>query len=261
MQRAMIWCVSLVVWFLAVQAARADSLAEVKKKIDSQVQQCQTLRQEARMTMDMAGPAGKMSATSTIEFARRDKDKWLSRSDMVMTSPKAEGQAGPEQMKMTVLFDGQHLYSISEKNGKKMAVKMRADQGNQKTMTEPTGIAGMEKHYNLRLLSDQKVSGKDCWVIEAKTKQTQGQPGGFDRIMMYYDQTSCLLTKSVSYDKAGKVVSTMEVTKSQTNVKIPDDRFVLPAGVQVTDMTRGMPGMVPPSSGNGNSASPDEAQE
>jgi outer membrane lipoprotein-sorting protein len=233
-RRTMMCCVSLVVAGLAVQAARADSLADVKKKIESQSQSHQTLRQEMRMTTDMPGTAGKMTSTGTMEFARRGKDKWVMRSDTVMKMPKQEGQPELEPMKSTAINDGQYLYSITDQGGQKTAMKMKADQGGQKA-ADPTGFGEMEKQYDLKLLPDEKVDGKNTWVIEAKPKQDQ--MGGIDRVVMYYDQANGVAVKTVTYDKAGKALSTIEMTKVEVDVKIPDERFTVPAGVQVTDMT------------------------
>jgi outer membrane lipoprotein-sorting protein len=235
LRRTMMCCVSLVVAGCAAQIVQAESLEDVKKKIGSQAQEHQTLRQEMRMTMDMPGSTGKMTSTGTMEFARRGKDKWVTRSDTVMKMPKQEGQPELGPMKTTAINDGQYLYNITDQGGQKTAMKMKADQGGQKAAADPTGFAEMEKHYDLKLLPDQKVDGKNTWVIEAKPKQDQ--MGGIDRVVMYYDQASGVAVKTVTYDKAGKALSTIEITKVEVDVKIPDERFTVPAGVQVTDMT------------------------
>lgn len=237
LRRAMMFCAGLVVVGLAVQGARAESLEDVKKKIASQAQEHQTLRQEMRMTMDMAGAGGKVTSTGTMEFARRGKDKWISRSDTVMNMPKQEGQPAPEPMKVIAIYDGQYVYNITDQGGQKMAMKMKAGQGGQKAAAEPTGFGEMEKQYDLKLLADQKVDGKNTWVIEAKPKADAGQPGIFDRMVTHYDQANGVAVKTLTYDKAGKVVSTIEVTKVEVDAKIPEERFTVPAGVPVTDMT------------------------
>lgn len=108
-------CVALVVLSaFAAQAASAETLVDVKKKIESQIDKVQTMRQDVRMTMDMDGPASKMNATSTMEFARRGKDEWVTRNDMTMKTPKDADESGPEQLKMTIIYDGEFMYHISE---------------------------------------------------------------------------------------------------------------------------------------------------
>lgn len=125
-------------------------------------------------------------------------------------------------------------------------MKMKPEVNGQKMMTEPTGFNQLEKRYDLSIVPDEKIDGKNAWVIKAKLKKGQAQTGEFERMVMYYDQTTGMLIKTISYDKNGKVAATMEVVKSAVNVKISDDRFKVPAGVQVTDMSKGMPRMPMP---------------
>lgn len=244
-RRTMMWLVVLVVSTLASTAVQAQSLGDIKKKIEAKIQQCRTLRMEMRMNMDMGGPAGKMVADCITEFVRKDKDKWLSRTDMVTKTPRQDGKPGNEQMKMSMIYDGQFVYSIMEEDGEKMVMKMRPDRMGQKVMTEPSGFAEMEKHYELKLLPDQKVDGKNTWVIEALPKKGQASPqmDAFARMVMHYDQATGMMVKAIHYDRAGKIVGTIEVTKTTLDAKIPDERFQLPPGAQVIDMTSGMPAM------------------
>ncbi len=260
MRRSMMMCcVGLAVAGFAVQAARADSLDDVKKKLQSQSQELQTLREEVQMTTAMPAGADKMTSSSTMEYARRAKDKWVYRVDTVMKMPRQEGQPGPESMKSTSIYDGQYVYTIMDQGGQKTAMKMKADQGGQKSQTEPTGLAEMEKHYDLKLLPDEKVGGKNTWVVEARPKPDQAQ-SAFDRMVTWYDQANGVAVKMLTYDKAGKPLSTMEVTKVEVNGKIPDERFAVPAGVQVTDMTAGL-STPPPAQDAGAGASQPAAQK
>ncbi len=235
--------VAVVVLAFSVQAVRAATLAEVKQKVNDRIQKCKTLRQTTHMTMTIPGQTGQMVATSKMEFARRGKDKWVTRTDMVMKPAKEGGPAGMGEMKMTMIYDGQFVYHITQQGGQKMAMKMRPNQGRQKITMEPNGLDQMEKDYDLTLLPDEKVHGKKVWVMQAKLKKGQAEAGAFDRMVVYCDQATGMLVKTVSYDKSGKVVATMEVTDVAENVKIPDSQFKVPAGVQVMDMTRGMPSM------------------
>lgn len=100
----------------------------------------------------------------------------------------------------------------------------------------------MEKVYTLKLLPDETVDGKPCYVIEM-TPASPAMRATMGRMVSYYVKKTGLSIKGVSYDTKGKVSSTTITTDVKVDEKIDPSQFVFkaPAGVTVQDMTGGTP--------------------
>jgi hypothetical protein len=67
-----------------------------------------------------------------------------------------------------MVCDGEFIYVLSDTDGQKTAVKVKADPshgGYAKAM-----FATWRREHIVRLLPDEKVDGKECWVIEARLR-------------------------------------------------------------------------------------------
>jgi outer membrane lipoprotein-sorting protein len=242
----------------AMAARAAETLESVEKKIAEQAGKYKTLQYDTHMVSDMSIGEG-MSSKSTMDGqvqAMRKAGKVLSRVDSKSRTTMKMGDAPAQTQEVSSLMvnDGQYVYTLTDVGGQKMAHKTKPDPkaaGADPMDTKQTFDA-MRKEFNLKILPDQTVDGKDCWVIEATAKDAKAPNTIVARMVMDYDKKTGLPVKSVSYDMAGKVSSTMTISDVKVNPEIPADRFVFkaPPGVEVMDMTKmggmgSMPAMPP----------------
>jgi len=223
--------------------ARADSADDVKKKIHDKVAGLKSFMMKMKTTHDseMEGGVSTKGESDMIWEAVKTGDKtWKSR--MEMTSKMVTKMQGNEQkMDSNVLniYDGTYSYTYSEGMGMKNAMKQKADpKTNYNPFDQMTLFKQQEPMYNYKLLADEKVEGKTCWVLEL-TPKDENIKKVTSKAVTWYDQATGLNVKSITYDPKGKVSSTSIVTESKTDSNIPADRFVFkaPAGVEVQDLT------------------------
>lgn len=228
-----------------VAASGAETLESVEKKIAEQLAKHKTLCFKSKSTSDIqtAGMKMKMTAASTNEFARRPENKWVSRTESKTSTARAIGDEKEEKEDATTLaiFDGQFMYVLTEMPKQKTAMKMKPDP---KSSINPLDGKAMfeqlHKDYDLKLLPDETVDGKDTYAIEAVAKKREEAGEVFAKVVNCYDKKTGVAVKSVVYDKAGKVMTTSTTTDIKTDADIPADRFVFkaPPGVEVMDMTK-----------------------
>ncbi len=230
----------------AMAARAAETLESVEKKIAEEVGKYKTLQYSMHMVSDMA--LGEQMSTKTSSDgqtqAMRKGDKVLSRMDSKSRMTTKMGDQPPQTQEVSSLMvnDGEYMYTLTEAAGQKMAHKSKPDpkMAGVDPLDTKKSFDTMRKDYNLKLLPDQAVDGKDCWVIEATPKDTKDPNMPIGRTVSFYEKKTGLPVKSVSYDKAGKVASTMTISDVKVNADIAAERFVFkaPPGVEVMDMTK-----------------------
>jgi len=254
-------CLAVVLVVGCAMAARAaETLESVEKKIAEQAGKYKTLQETMHMVSDMSFGEG-MASKTTMETqmqAMRKGDKVLSRMDSKSKTVMKMGDqpAQTQEANMLAINDGEFVYTLTDAGGQKMAQKSKPDP---KTAGDPLDVKrsfdAMRKSFNLKLLPDESVDGKDCWAIEAIAKDAKDPNMPIARTVSYYEKKTGIAVKAVSYDKAGKVASTMTISDVKVNADIPAERFVFkaPPGVEVMDMTKmgGMGEMPAVPHGNG----------
>ena len=142
------------------------------------------------------------------------------------------------ETKTLMIADGEFCYTLSETAGQKMAMKMKLDPSKNNTSKE--GFEQMHKDYNLKLLPDEKIDGKEVYVIEATPKKAK--PDTTEVSKFFYAQETGVLVKSVMESKGEQSKSTITSLMSDVkpNADIKPERFVFkaPEGVMVMDMTK-----------------------
>lgn len=233
-------CLGLVALALT-GVAKAETLEEVEKKIATAAEKVKSYTAKSEQLTEMSmGDQYKMKSESkgTYEYMRKD-DKHLMRMESKgVTITKIGDQ--PEKkinQKSTVVSDGEYMTTLTEgDDDQKQAIKMKAD----KAAYNPKAIFdSMRKDYDLKLMPDEKVDGKDCWLVEATPKKEEpGSPVG--KIRMWFRKDLGMTVKNVVLDKKGKPTTTVTMTDIKTDVDIKPERFKLeiPKGVEVMDMTK-----------------------
>ena len=137
----------------------------------------------------------------------------------------------------TIVCDGEFLYSVAEEYGEKTAAKYKPDPAQ---FGEPKAVLeNLEKHFNIKLLPEQKVDGLDCVVFELTPKNPETSPTA--RTISYFRKDVGLNIKNSSYDKEGKEAFVSVTSGIEINVSVDVDKFKFtpPAGVTVEDKTKG----------------------
>lgn len=201
-------------------AAAADKVEAVEKTVVDAWNRMKTFSADVEMTGAQPGEP----TTGSFEFARKG-DKTLFRMDLNMKIP-----GGEKDMTMTTLSDGEFIYTIT----KDMAMKMKFDRSQSHAPEETFTM--LRKSYDLKMLADKSVDGHAVFVMEATPKP---DAAGTGKIVTYFAKDIGVVLKTVTFDTAGKAISTMLFKNVKVNSKIDPSRFVFkaPDGVQVMDMT------------------------
>lgn len=226
-----------------VALAHAETLEEVQKKIVAAAEKVKSYSSDLNMVMEMKSEAMTMDSKGqgTFEFMR-DGNKMKSRMELKSTGMVKFGdQETKNDSTVLSISDGEYNYVLNDQAGTKTAVKTKVE-------PQSTGIATKElfdiwaKEHDLKLMPDEKVDGKDAYVIEATPKK----PGG-GKLINYFAKDSGLLVKMVTLTPEGKPMQTLSYSNVKLNPDIKPDRFVFkaPEGVEVRDMSSMKPGGQP----------------
>lgn len=218
----------------------ADDLETIEKKITQAWQKHKSMTAKMKMVSRMA--MGEMvtesEAEGTYELVREGKQV-LFRMDL---ESKSVTKTGDQEIKsaqqVTTICDGEYVYSLGDTMGQKMATKMKPDP---KGSNDPGEILKMlRKDHELKLLPAETIDGQKVHVIEAIPKKKDKQQ--YSK-MLYYLREDGIPAKQVTYDTAGKPMTTFTYTDIKVDVKIDPRRFVFkaPEGVEVMDMTSQQP--------------------
>jgi outer membrane lipoprotein-sorting protein len=218
--------------------ARAEDLASIEKKILKQWQKHRSLK--AKVTEEETAGAQDRKATKygegAYEWMRKGND-YLFRLEMQSSMEvEAGGQKMSFKLDLLNIYDGKHLYTVSERAGMKMAVKTKLDPKRGAELT--SFFETLRAENDLKLLEETAVDGYDAYAIEAKPKSTQpGRP--YARLVYYFSKEHGVLLKQESRDQSGKAVQTVTYSDLEFDAKIDPQRFEFkaPEGVTVRDLT------------------------
>lgn len=217
----------------------AASLEDIEKDLVAKQDKIKSMsaKMETRSDMKMGGNTIKSKQAGTMEWVRKD-DKFLHRYE-------SEGQSimkmGDQEMKtdskMLMISDGEHMYTLTEQMGQKTAMKMKADPAQSQNVASM--FKAWKKDHNLKVLPDEKVEGRDCYVIEATPKKEQPN-NPISKQVFYLCKKTGTMAKMVGYDKQGKQNMQMVLKDITINPDIKPERFKFkaPEGVEVMDMTK-----------------------
>jgi outer membrane lipoprotein-sorting protein len=228
---------ALVFSLLASSAAHGESVEAVIKKLHDQLAKYKSLSFKSHGTtvIEMPGMSAKTESDQVVEAARQG-EKILSRIEMKsMTIQKAGDQEQKIPTTMTIVVDGQYQHTYSESAGQKNATRQKI---NPDTEFNPFDVQRMfklmEKDFTIKILHDQTIDGKSCYVVEMSPKNQSAQTGmNIGKQISYFDKASGVSVKSVGYDKDGKTMSTSLTTDVKIDPSLSPERFKFkaPAGV------------------------------
>ena len=219
----------------AATARAAESLDDVSRHLDDLARQYRTIQYKVLVTSETTVDGRTIRGTQGVmhEVLRLPDGRALTRY-------QARGQAGGQgdQVAETInlsIYDGQYLYDLRQTPQGTYAFKSKPDHNPH----DPIGqLRVAREKFDARLLPDRVFEGKEIYAIEFRPKGSEpGSPSR--RTVSYTDRKTGLPVKTISYDEAGKVVSTAAVIEVKVNEDIPRDHFVFqaPPGVEVQDLT------------------------
>ncbi|MFO0974389.1 MAG: outer membrane lipoprotein-sorting protein [Phycisphaerae bacterium] len=196
--------------------------------------------------------SSKGETRTQCEYVKRGLSVIFRQDTTTTQSTKTAGTDSKMTIKSLVVGDGEFVYSLSDTNDQKTAVKQRY---NPTIVFNPfdqrAAYEQSKQQFDYRLLPDETVGGKPCWVFELKPKDPVSA-AQMIRTLMYIEQESGVAVKNVSFDKDNKQTGLMTTTHIQFDAAVPDDHFVFkaPAGVTVQDLSRiGQPDAASPQTG------------
>jgi outer membrane lipoprotein-sorting protein len=225
---------TILVLGMAATACAQATLESVEKSLIDKMNKLSSWAGKATAVTDT--PQMKSNSEMTIE-AMKKGDQWLYRTDGKTQMKMKIGEKEETQNTPTsVVYDGEYIYTLTENAGQKMAMKMKPTTSGG-FIVDKQVFETLAKDHNLKLLPDETVAGKKCWVIEATPKKAP--PGGAMVSLTYYDQESGFPIQTIVKGPDGKVMTTSKLTDVKLNPKLSADRFVFkaPEGVQVVDMS------------------------
>lgn len=224
----------------AARIGYADKIEDVEKKIAEQNKAIKSMSAKMKTIsdMDMGGMKSKSTAVGSYEYMM-DGDKMFVRSDTKMTSETdVAGNKMKQDYTSVSVCDGEFFYSVTDQAGEKVAMKSKLPD---KPDTDP--FKGLRADYNLKLLPDETVDGKSCWVVEATPKgpKADENPMAGGKLMYYFQKDTGAMAKNVVFAKDGKPMSTTTYSDIQVNKPMnkAQFKFVPPPGVKIMDTTQG----------------------
>jgi len=221
-------------------AAQAETLQEVQDKIHDIVSKYKSLQFKMKMTSEtsMAGFSTKTDSDSQVEAAKKG-DTVVSRVDSKMrTSTNMGGQETKMDMKSLMIDDGKDLWNISESPTKQIA-KMKRDPNSVTYFNPKAGWKQVAEHFELKLMPDETMDGKACWVMAMEPKDPTMKMVQ-SKTITYYDKKTGLGHKTVTFGPEGKRSGEIIMSDIKIDADISADRFTYtpPAGAKVEDMTK-----------------------
>lgn len=200
----------------------------------------------AKQDMSMQGMTMKGDFRGSHEYVRKG-DKTFIRTEMKGKSFQEFGvdsngdgavsddEKQKQEMDVATLMvcDGEALYTLSDQQGQKSCYKVKADPastGDVKAMFDSW------KDRNPKLVSDEKVDGADCFVIET---DAAGMPQpGMGKARFCFRKDCGVMVRVVMLDDKGKIVMENATMDLKLNPDIDASRFVFkaPEGVEVVEM-------------------------
>ena len=198
--------------------------------------QSMTAKTTTMQDMDYGeGNSTKSTSMGSYEWLRKG-DTVLVRMEMSATMTQSfGGQTQEVKSTSTMINDGKFMYTMSDNDGQKSAMKMKAPEVSAGGIRE--GFQACGRTSRSKVLPEETVAGHDCVVVEAVAKQTEGNP--MVKQLNYFAKDLGMAIKTVGYDKDGKVTFTSETTDIKVGADVSPDRFVFqaPPGVEVMDMS------------------------
>ncbi|NOY79343.1 MAG: outer membrane lipoprotein carrier protein LolA [Calditrichaeota bacterium] len=130
-----------------------------------------------------------------------------------------------------IVSDGKTLWTYDA--GKKQVLIDNVNQSGDDLLPRRL-LLKFQKNYHARLLKEETIDGKPCYVLELISKS---EDVFIPKMTVWIDKKTWL-TKKLRYEDVNQNVTTYRLRKIKINQKIPEDIFhyKIPPNIQVIDM-------------------------
>lgn len=202
------------------------TLESVEKKIIEKWSQHKSLSAEIHLVRSAQGFGA--TGNGTCEYVFKD-GKEMYRTEFATDVPNQE-----TAIRVTNICDGEFLTTLTVQSGQATALKRQGCEALRPTPSGRMMLKTLRKIHELSLEPDQKVDGKDTFVIRARNSSN-----GFGT-RLFVDQQTGLVLRAVDLNPAGSPIKIITYTGVKFDVEIKPERFilVLPPGVELVDKTK-----------------------
>jgi outer membrane lipoprotein-sorting protein len=253
-----------VAWLAALAlplTAAAEDLSVIQKKIADAWSGTKSISAKVTKKLEQNMPNGnrmRSDGTGTYEMLREgDKVKFRMEAT-VDTGVKIKDSEKDFKISSSslVIDDGEYLYNMQTQMGKPNASREKSDTAkrdpaanDRKAMFET-----LAKENDVKALPDERVSGVDCYRIEATAKSARGA-GLPAKSIFAFAKESGMLMQVKNFNDKGEDIGFETYSDVKINEKIDPQRFVFKAPDGVTVKERG----AAPAPGAGGSHPPTSA--
>ncbi|MBI5864199.1 MAG: hypothetical protein HZB38_06805 [Planctomycetes bacterium] len=248
---------ALIAAFAAALPAFGDELADAQKKIVDAWAATRSVSAKMNKKADQTMPNGNRLRTEgdgAYEMAREgDKIRFRTETS-VNTAIKLKDSENEMKLSttQTLIDDGETLYSIQSGMGKTSATREGAANARREPAINDRKafFEAQARNNELKLASADRVSGVDCYVIEASPKVAGANAGA--KMRYAFAKDSGMLMKVAKLGANDAEVDTETYSDVKINEKIDPQRFVFKAPEGVTVREKGVPAVAapkPPASG------------
>lgn len=235
-----------VAWLAALAlplTAAGEDLSAVQKKIGDAWSGTKSISAKVTKKLEQNMPNGnrmRSEGSGTYEMLR-DGDKVKFRMEATVdTGVKIKDSEKDFKISSTslVIDDGEYLYNMQTQMGKPNASREKSDTAKRdpaanerKAMFET-----LTKENELKALSDERISGVDCYRIEATARGARGAGLPAKSVFAFAKDTGMLMQVKNFNDK-GEDIGHETYSDVKINEKLDPQRFVFkaPDGVTVKD--------------------------
>lgn len=150
-------------------------------------------------------------------------DKILYRMDLkIETTRESDAEKSKTSEEQILMSDGEYMYQSGVQDGKKIAYK--ADVDTLQTCVPTKLFFGwLRRDYDLSVLPDEKVDGKDCWVIRAAKKSEEEVLQL--KTVTFFRKDVPIMVKTINYDRFDNVMQVTEIKDIKLDVELKPELF------------------------------------
>ncbi len=240
----MIHVVMIFSWLLGVAQSQSSapdvtSFDQVKSASSQHCREIHSLTGKIRIDTESSTQQLTVhsEALGSYEHLVRKDGKLLFRVDLQnKVTQSANGRSASIDQSVSTISDGHFSYTLTTQPGQPATALRNLPKPSQTVLGDEAFFDGLSRGYHVRVLPDEKIDGKDVWVLEARPKA----PGRVAKTIHYIQKDHGIRVRSTGHDATGKRVQLTELSDIKIDPPLKQDRFVFkaPAGVKIVDMTQ-----------------------
>ncbi|HWL92093.1 MAG TPA: hypothetical protein VNT79_01040 [Phycisphaerae bacterium] len=234
--------VALAAFCVVGSASAAETIESLEKKLQAVSEKVTSIVCKQRIVVD-----SDMGGGNSLHKDEQGPCEYMKQAGKTLWRLEAKGRqvqkSGKNESKMdfdSVKFDdGDHSWMLLISGGKTIAYKLKMRDASIQVMADKAFFDELRKDNEVKVLPDEAIEGKACYVVESLPNMFKGKTGPGEGVTRHYiQQETGLIVKEVNNDMKAKPMTTMTRSDIKINAPINADRFAPPAGVEVVDMAK-----------------------